>query len=143
MKMILFLLLTVTNLAAQGPRPMHLMQHGFILSDNDKVASHLVAQGHHSWQATVSGRLQITNETEAQFYLSRKRENQPQPTSYFVFQAQKLDLPSLKVGQELRGHIIESKRGDYEPRNKIVNDATFTVEAIHINVINPFFTETE
>jgi len=117
----------------------HEMQHGFILSDNDKSGSHLVAKGHHSRQVTIAGNLIVPNQEEYIFYLNRKTENATTRKTYFLFQAQNLDLPSLQSGQLLTGHIIESKIGNYEPKNVIVKNATFLVTDVPINVINPFF----
>jgi hypothetical protein len=38
-------------------------------------------------------------------------------------------------------HIVESKMGDYEPKNKIVRSAVFQVQKVLLNIPNPFFTE--
>ncbi len=61
--------------------------------------------------------------------------------SYFLFQAQGLDLPSLKTGQVLTGHIVESIVGNYEPKNIIVKKASYKVEKVLLNIENPFFRE--
>ena len=61
--------------------------------------------------------------------------------SYFLFQAQKLDLPSLAAEQVLTGHIVESKIGAYESKNIIVKTATFRVKKVLLNIPNPFLTE--
>lgn len=117
----------------------HEMQHGFVLAADDKFASHLVATGHHSRQAEITGQLSIADQQEIEFYQERKLQSSG--NSYFLFQAQNLDLPSLSEGQILTGHIVESKIGDYQPKNKIVGSATFTVEKVLLNIPNPFFIE--
>jgi len=116
----------------------HQMQHGFILSNNDQLGSHLVANGHHSRQTEVVGRLTIQNSNEHEFYQQRKRNSAINQT-YFLFQAQQLDLPKLRVGQVLTGHIVESRIGNYEPKNIIVKSATFHVQRVLLNISNPFF----
>ncbi len=118
----------------------HEMQHGFIISDDEVYFSHLVATGHHSHQISLSGRLTIADSLEREFYLEQKKKNTPKK-SYFLFQAQELNLPATRAGQVLKGHIIESPLGDYTPKNVIVKEATIKVEKITINVPNPFFTE--
>lgn len=118
-------------------RMPHEMQHGFVLSADDKFASHLVASGHHSRQVEILGLLTIEDTVEAKFYEERKSLRAG--SSYFLFQAQNLDLPSLAVGQILNGHIVESKTGKYEPKNIIVKKATYTVERVLLSVENPFF----
>ncbi len=115
----------------------HEMQHGFVLAADGKFASHLVASGHHSRQAEVTGQLLIDDQKEMEFYQARKLLSSG--SSYFLFQAQDLDLPTLSDGQVLTGHIVESKIGDYEPKNKIVGSATFKVEKVLLNIPNPFF----
>ena len=115
----------------------HEMQHGFVLAADDKFASHLVATGHHSRQAEFTGLLLIDDQQEMEFYQERKLQSAG--GSYFLFQAQNLDLPALSDGQVLTGHIVESKIGDYEPKNKIVRSATFKVERVLLNIPNPFF----
>jgi len=84
----------------------HEMQHGFVLSADDKFASHLVAKGHHSRQAEILSHLIVENSQEEEIYMNRKLIN-TDGNIYFLFQAQGLDLPSLKTGQVLSGHIIE------------------------------------
>jgi len=126
--------------ANTGRHSTHEMQHGFILAIDDKFASHLVATKHHSWQTEVTGHLSIKDEAETKIYKERKDLN-TLGSSYFLFQAQALDLPSLKEGQVLKGHIVESKIGNYEPKNVIVKDATFKIEKILLNIANPFFAE--
>ena len=128
-----------TAFSQEKASPHHEMQHGFILSDSDQFASHLVANGHHSRQVDISGELTIKSNEERIFYLNQKTGNLPERKTYFLFQAQNIDLPSVQVGQVLSGHIIESKVGDYEPKNIIVREATFVINAIHINIANPFF----
>lgn len=59
------------------------------------------------------------------------------------FQAPKLDLPTLSPGQVLTGHIVESKVGEYDPKNKIVRSAVFQVDKVLLNIPNPFFIEEE
>lgn len=120
-----------------GTSMTHEMQHGFILSEDDQFASHLVASGHHSRQTEVIGQLIIYDQEESQFYQERKLQSAG--SSYFLFQAQNLDLPALRPGQVLSGHIIESKIGDYQPKNKIVRVANFYVNKIFLNIQNPFF----
>ncbi len=117
----------------------HQMQHGFILAADDKFASHLVAPGHHSWQVEITGQLSILDPQELKIYVMRK--SQSAGRSYFLFQAQHLDLPTLSAGQVLTGHIVESKIGGYEPKNKIVSSATFKVQRVLLNIPNPFFAE--
>lgn len=118
----------------------HEMQHGFILTDNDTFASHLVASGHHSRQVEMIGRLVIPEANEAAFYQQRKEKSTVIP-SYFLLQAQQLDLPSLTAGKILTGHIIESKIGDYEPKNVVVKSASFEVQKVLLNIENPFFVD--
>jgi hypothetical protein len=122
-----------------GELPHYAMQHGFVLSADDKFASHLVANGHHSRQVEITGQLLIEDEQEGLTY--RERRLQSNGSSYFLFQAQNLDLPTLSVGQALRGHIVESKTGFYEPQNKLVRSAVFQVRNILLNIPNPFFLE--
>jgi hypothetical protein len=136
-----FLILAVLFMSSLLPAfaMEHGMQHGFILTIHDTHASHLVAEGHHSRQVNVSGQLKISDVGEQKLYEQRKRLNEAQETSYFLFQAQDLDLPAVKEGDVLRGHIIESKIGQYEPGNKIVSDAQFVVDKVFLNLVNPFF----
>lgn len=115
------------------------MQHGFILSEDDGFASHLVARGHHSHQVSVTGRLTIEDENDLNHYRQRKSLNRLTKQAYFLLQAQELDLPSLKVGDVLTGHIIESEVGNYQPGNQIVSKALFHINEVHINLVNPFF----
>lgn len=122
-----------------GHSMSHEMQHGFVLATDDQFASHLVASGHHSRQAEITGLLSIENQHELAIY--RERKTLSVGGSYFLFQAQSLDLPSLKDGQVLTGHIVESKIGDYEPKNIIVKKATYTIEKVLLNIPNPFFVE--
>lgn len=117
----------------------HEMQHGFVLAADDNFASHLVANGHHSRQAEITGRLSIDEQQEMAIYQERKKVSAG--GSYFLFQAQSLDLPSLKQGQVLTGHIVESKIGDYEPKNIIVKKATYKIKKVLLNIPNPFFVE--
>lgn len=117
----------------------HEMQHGFVLAADDQFASHLVAKGHHSRQTEIMGELFISDPQEMEFYQNRKRQSAG--VSYFLFQAQNLDLPSLSEGQVLTGHIVESKLGGYDPKNTIVKSATFKVQKILLNIPNPFFGE--
>ena len=119
----------------------HEMQHGFVLSADDKFASHLVANGHHSRQAEIMGELQINDQEVMEIYQERKLQSGG--STYFLFQAQNLDLPTLTAGQMLIGHIVESKIGDYEPQNKIVKSATFRIKAVLLNILNPFFLQSE
>ena len=124
---------------SSGHSVAHQMQHGFILSANDTFASHLVATGYHSRQTDVLGSLSIDDESERSFYEERKSAN-AKGESYFLLQAQAVDLTNIKEGQMLTGHIIESKVGDYEPKRTIVKKASFTVEKVLLNLENPFFT---
>jgi hypothetical protein len=117
----------------------HTLQHGFVLSADDDFASHLVAPGHHSHQAEISGQLEIEDQREFEIY--RELKARSAGTTYFLLQAQNLDLLSLKDGQELKGHIIESKIGDYEPANKVVHLARFKINKVLLNIPNPFFME--
>mgnify|MGYP000505829349 CR=1 FL=1 len=105
------------------------------------MASHLVANGHHSRQVEIIGQLSIADQQEMEIYQQRKIQSAGK--SYFLFQAQNLDLPSISDGQTLKGHIVESKIGGYEPKNKIVRAATFKVEKVLLNIPNPFFMEEE
>ena len=142
---IIALLIGLNGMAAQsfaqhGNHSMpHEMQHGFVLAVDDKFASHLVATGHHSRQAEITGQLLIDDQQEMEFYQERKIQSAGR--SYFLFQAQNLDLPTLSDGQVLTGHIVESKIGDYEPKNKIVRSAIFKVQKVLLNIPNPFFVE--
>lgn len=120
--------------------PMHEMQHGFILSSEDTHGSHLVATGHHSRQVEIDGQLQIEDLNEKKYYDEKKSLNKDGHV-YYLFQAQKLDLPSVADGQTLDGHIIESKSGDYEPKNIIVKKARFLIKKVILNIENPFFKE--
>jgi hypothetical protein len=118
----------------------HEMQHGFILSNQDKLGSHLVATGHHSHQVEIEGELLIEDATDRELYNQRKAVNTAGRV-YFLFQAQQLDMPGLSGGQVLSGHIVESQVGKYEPRNIIVRAAKFKVDKVLLNIPNPFFTE--
>ena len=115
------------------------MQHGFIVGQEDAFLSHLVAKGHHSWQTTISGELSIPDESESRLFAERRAANEESPTSYFLFQAQGLDLTTIKEGQVLEGHIIESALGEYEPKRVLIENATFTIDQVLINMSNPFF----
>ena len=115
----------------------HEMQHGFVLSAEDTFASHLVAPGHHSRQTEITGQLFIEDVKARALYEERKHLSGG--GSYFLFQAQSLDLPSLSSGQVLTGHIVESTLGEYQPKNKIVSLATFRVDRVLLNIPNPFF----
>ena len=117
----------------------HEMQHGFVLSADDKFASHLVANGHHSRQVEITGQLLIEDEQEKLTY--QERRMQSDGSSYFLLQAQNLDLPTLSAGQALKGPIVESKVGFYEPQNKLVRSAVFQVQKVLLNIPNPFFIE--
>jgi hypothetical protein len=133
-------ILIASHAAAQHsehPMPKE-MQHGFVLSVNDTFASHLVARGHHSRQTEITGQLVIEDETEMNFYKERKLLSSG--GSYFIFQAQHLDLPTISNSQTLTGHIIESKLGSYDPENKIVKSAIFKIKSVILNIPNPFFT---
>lgn len=140
----LTLLIGLIGIGIQGyaqhvvPSIPHEMQHGFVLGADDTFASHLVAAGHHSRQTEITGELTIEDQQEMEIYQERK--SQSASKSYFLFQAQNLDLPSLSAGQVLTGHIVESRIGDYDPKNKIVKSATFHVQKVLINIPNPFFT---
>ncbi len=126
--------------AQSGDHTMpHQMQHGFVLAAGDKFASHLVAPGHHSRQTEITGQLTIDDHKDLAIYTERKINSNG--NSYFLFQAQKLDLPTLAAGQVLTGHIVESKIGAYESKNIIVKAATFRVKKVLLNIPNPFFTE--
>jgi hypothetical protein len=131
--------LLITLLISLSTSFAHEMQHGFILSDDDKFFSHLVANGHHSHQLSFDGELTIPNEEEASNYKNLKEQNAQTKNSYFLFQAQKLNLPETHDGQILEGHIVQSTVGDYEPKNVIVKKALIKVHKVHINLINPFF----
>jgi len=140
LKSVLFLLLVTcifSQVEAQA-QMQHEMQHGFILTKDDVFASHLVASGHHSRQVEVLGELTIENSEELQFYKNQKLKNLGHK-SYFLFQAQHLDLPTLKEGQILTGHIVESEVGKYQPKNIIVKEAKFKINQILLNMVNPFF----
>jgi hypothetical protein len=100
---------------------------------------HLVANGHHSRQVEITGKLFINDQQELKIYKERKKLSEGQ--TYFLFQAQNLDLPSIKNGQILNGHIVESKMGEYESKNIIVKNATFKIDKILLNIVNPFFLE--
>ncbi|MGE3756738.1 MAG: hypothetical protein AB7H97_03230 [Pseudobdellovibrionaceae bacterium] len=126
--------------AQAEPNMHHEMQHGFVLSANDTFASHLVATGHHSRQTELHSKLVIEDPLEADLYAQRKAANANEDF-YFLFQAQKLDLPSLKPGQVLTGHIVESRTGKYEPKNIIVKKAALRVEKVFLNIENPFFAD--
>lgn len=118
----------------------HEMQHGLILSKDDTYASHLVATGPHSWQTEIMGQLIINDVEEMAFYQQRKRASEVNK-SYFVFQAQQIDLPNIAEGMILSGHIIESKIGTYEPKNIVIPSATYKVKKVLLNILNPFFAE--
>ncbi len=143
MKKILALVISLVGLSSQsyaqhvGHSMHHEMQHGFVLSADDTFASHLVATGHHSRQTEILGDLVIEDPQEIAFY--RERKSLSAGNSYFLFQAQSLDLPSLKEGQVLTGHIIESKVGNYDPKNVVIKKATYRVIKIFLNMENPFF----
>ena len=128
-------------LQAQAQHIGHETQHGFILTADGGFASHLVANGHHSRQTEIMGELVINDPNELAIYEIRKAANVGK--AYFLFQAQSLDLPSLRAGQVLIGHIVESKVGKYEPKNIIVKNATYRVNRVLLNIENPFFGEQE
>ena len=134
----LFLILLVGMTQSHSHTMYHEMQHGFVLSADDKFGSHLVATGHHSRQTEITGELSIEDDVESENYVKRKSMN-TNGGVYFLFQAQSLDLPSLKKGQILMGHIVESQAGKYEPKNIIVKKATYEVDRIILNIENPFF----
>jgi hypothetical protein len=138
-KISLFLILMSTIITTTAFT--HEMQHGFIISEDDAYFSHLVATKHHSHQLSFSGELTIQDSVEEKLFKERKRLNLIDKKSYFLFQAQKLNLPLTSDGQILVGHIIESPIGDYTPQNIIVGEAKIKVDKVRINVINPFFTE--
>lgn len=117
----------------------HEMQHGFVLSADDRHASHLVANGRHSRQVSIIGALKVLDSQEAIAYEERKQHNDSSKESYFLFQAQNLDLPSLKGGDILSGHIVESRLGHYDAKNIIVRSAKFYVQQVPVNILNPFF----
>lgn len=127
-------------LSQQVNASTHVMQHGFILHGNDTLGSHLVASGHHSRHVEIIGKLVIRDVSELALYQQRK-ENSSINESYFLLQAQQLDLHSLTAGQVLTGHIIESKIGSYEPKNIIVKSANFYIRKVLLNIPNPFFSE--
>lgn len=132
-------LILFTGIAPSHAHTMpHEMQHGFVLSADDKFGSHLVATGHHSRQTEIIGELSIEDRAEMESYSKRKSMN-THGGSYFLFQAQTLDLPSLAEGQVLNGHIVESQVGKYEPKNIIVKKARFKVDRVLLNLENPFF----
>lgn len=145
MKNIVVLLIALISIVSQsraqhtGHTMPHEMQHGFVLASDDNFASHLVANGHHSRQAEITGKLTIDDQQELAAYQERKKMSAGD--TYFLFQAQSLDLPSLKDGQVLIGHIVESKIGDYEPKNIIVKKATYKIHKVLLNIPNPFFLE--
>jgi hypothetical protein len=130
----ILILILSTQLKAQAMQ----MQHGFILYNNDTLGSHLVANGHHSHQVEILGRLMIQNMEELEFYQQRKKQSRLNQT-YFLFQAQQLDLPKLRSGDILKGHIVESKFGKYEPKNVVVKSAVFQIQKVLLNIPNPFF----
>jgi hypothetical protein len=117
----------------------HKMQHGFVLAEDDRFAEHLVAPGHHSWQTSVGGELVIENDFDRDLYGARKDANRESKKTYFLLQAQNLDLTNVVDGQILEGHIIESKLGEYEPENVILRNAKFIIHKVHTNLVNPFF----
>lgn len=137
--MVLMGIVSYSHAQHAGHTMPHEMQHGFVLAMDDQFASHLVASGHHSRQADITGQLTIDDQQEVAIYHERKILSAG--GSYFLFQAQNLDLPSLKDGQILKGHIVESKLGDYEPKNIIVKNASFKVKRVLLNLPNPFFVE--
>ncbi|MBK7962467.1 MAG: hypothetical protein IPK04_15530 [Bdellovibrionales bacterium] len=59
------------------------MQHGFVLATDDKFASHLVATGHHSRQAEITGKLAIDDQQEMATYQGLKAISAG--GSYFCF----------------------------------------------------------
>lgn len=142
---IVSLLISLTGIATQSfaqnnsVHQYHEMQHGFVLAAGDQFASHLVATGHHSRQTEIVGQLIINDQREMEFYQERKIQSAG--SAYFLFQAQNLDLPTLSAGQVLTGHIVESKIGQYEPKNKVVRAAMFRVQKVLLNIPNPFFVE--
>ncbi len=138
---LLFLIGTFLTLSLSASAQEHVMQHGFIISDDDEYFSHLVATGHHSHQLSLLGKLTIKDMSEEALYLKRKKLNITEKSSYFFFQAQELSLPHTRNGQVLRGHIVESPVGGYTPKNIIVKEATLKVDKVLLNVVNPFFLE--
>lgn len=80
------------------------MQHGFILGTDDRFASHLVGTGPHSRQVEIVDQLLIDDLQEMNNYQERKLKSASK--SYFLFQAQNLNLPTLSDGDVLIGHIV-------------------------------------
>jgi hypothetical protein len=117
------------------------MQHGLVIADGDAFFGHLLAPGHHDHQLDFSGRLAIRDAAEAAVYRERRKRNAEEKGPYFLFQAQKLNLPLTAPGQVLRGHIVEAPIGGYTPRKVIVREATVEVTDVRPNVVNPFFIE--
>lgn len=141
MKYLLVTTLLLKSLSSNAfAQHAHEMQHGFIISEDEAYFSHLVATGHHSHQLSLSGKLKIHDPSEREVFTEKQKENVSKK-SYFLFQAQKLNLPHTHQGQVLHGHIIESPVGDYWPKNVVVKDAEIEVKKVHINTINPFFLE--
>ncbi len=122
----------------QGGHEGHLMQHGFIIAVGDSFASHLVAGGHHSRQVEIGGELVFSSGAEREVY--RSMRDAPNANEfYFLLQAQNLDLPSLRVGDVLGGHVIRMEVGKYQPKNPVIGLAKFKVTKMLLNVENPFF----
>ena len=95
--------------------------------------------GPHSRQVKIVGQLLVDDPQEMTNYQERKLKSASK--SYFLFQAQNLNLSTLSDGDVLIGHIVESKIGEYEPKNKIIRSAVFQVQKVLLNISNPFFIE--
>ena len=108
-------------------------------ASSDKFASHLVAEGMHSRQTEVLGTLLIPDQDENTLYQQRKLSSNGQ--FYYFMLAQQVDLENVKEGQVLAGPIVESKVGEFEPKNIIIKEWRFTVERVLLNIENPFFKE--
>lgn len=112
----------------------HKMQHGFILSRNDTIANHLVAEGHHSYQVTVRGRLEFASAKEKNEYTLLKAYGR---NKYYLFQAQ--DVQIAQLPNKLYGHIVEMEIGKYEPKGPRVENAVFVIDEVLSSYPNPFF----
>ncbi|HEY8278918.1 MAG TPA: hypothetical protein VIH99_04800 [Bdellovibrionota bacterium] len=119
----------------------HPMRHGFILHRDGKAASHLVADGHHSRQTEVQGRLLFDSTNDELNYLVQRQRDDKNKESYFVMLAQGVDLPAVKAGDILEGPIAEMHLGAFEPKNELIKHAKFEVQEVILNVENPFFKE--
>lgn len=129
--LVIALVLAISSLAVAED---HQMQHGFVLSRNDTIMSHLVAHRHHSFQVTLQGSLKFMfARDQATYELLKKSGN----NKYYLFQAQNVQIN--KLPNHLSGHIVEMELGQYEPNGRRIDNVTFVIDEVLSSFPNPFF----